>query len=94
MTTPPPSGHPDVDQPENDRHKPDHKEPTRGDHGSGEDDLTATELKEEPPELEAEDEAELAAMDSFPASDPPSFTPTRAGAANPAPVPPPTDTKP
>jgi hypothetical protein len=41
--------------------------------------LTKDERKVEPPELEAEDEAEQAAIDSFPASDPPSYQPAHAG---------------
>lgn len=84
----------DPDQTEPERRDPDPGEPARQDPDPATDDLTASERKEEPPELDAEDEAELAAMDSFPASDPPSFTPTHAGAADPAPVPPPADKKP
>lgn len=65
---------------------PHHPDPEQRDPAPDADDLTVTERKEEPPELDAEDEAELAAVDSFPASDPPSFTPSRAGSANPKPV--------
>lgn len=76
----------DPDQREPERRDPDEGEPGQRDPGQDDDDLTLAERKEEPPELDAEDEAELAAMDSFPASDPPSFTPSRAGSANATPV--------
>jgi len=45
----------------------------------GEHALTTDERKVEPPELESEDEAEQASIDSFPASDPPAYTPAHAG---------------
>ena len=41
--------------------------------------LTPDERSAEPPELESEDEAEQASIDSFPASDPPAYTPAHAG---------------
>ncbi|WP_310571022.1 hypothetical protein [Gemmatimonas sp.] len=78
--------HRDPDQNEPERHDPDRSEPARQDPNPDDDVLTVAERKEEPPALDAEDEAELAAMDSFPASDPPSFTPSHAGAASETPV--------
>ena len=39
------------------------------------------ERKAEPPQADVEDKVDLASADSMDASDPPSFTPTRAGAA-------------
>ena len=41
--------------------------------------LSNTERSVEPPELESEDEAEQASIDSFPATDPPSYQPAHAG---------------
>lgn len=39
------------------------------------------ERKAEPPEADVEDKVDLASADSMDASDPPSFTPTKAGAS-------------
>ena len=53
----------------------------------GEQSLTGDERKVEPPELESEDDAEQASIDSFPASDPPSYTPAHAGNPSAPPAP-------
>jgi hypothetical protein len=45
----------------------------------GKDLLTTEERGVAPPELESEDDAEQASIDSFPASDPPSYQPAHAG---------------
>lgn len=50
------------------------------------DDLTPEERAAEPPANESDNTVDEAAIDSFPASDPPSFTPTRAGRASAHPV--------
>lgn len=41
--------------------------------------MTEEERAVQPPDPDSEDPVERAAADSFPASDPPSFTPTHAG---------------
>ncbi|MBC7896672.1 MAG: hypothetical protein H7066_14745 [Cytophagaceae bacterium] len=41
--------------------------------------ITEKEREAQPPDPDGEDPVEQAAADSFPASDPPSFTPSRAG---------------
>lgn len=52
--------------------------------------LTTDERAAEPPPLEIDDPVDEAAAESFPSSDPPSFTPTRAGEPSPDPDPGPT----
>ena len=50
------------------------------------DELTRKERAAEPPPVDTDDPVELADADSFPASDPPSFTPSRAGRPSDDPV--------
>ena len=54
---------------------------------TGKSDEAATERDAVPPELESEDEAEQASIDSFPASDPPAYTPAHAENPTALPIP-------